>query len=305
MMNEARIGVGLGATCSATPATRRRWTTRRSGRRAGRSAAGGKDASKPQVPHHRARRRQAHAAGAEELLRRRAGARAVLRASGRRAAHRRRRRAAHAPTLLLEVLTPIAKSWPSEWCLEANSLAIQVHRRLRLHARLPGRAVLARQPPQHDPRGHARHPGARPARAARCVMDGGAGLALLRATHRRDDRARAAAIDALAGHAAGAGRRGSSSSPRRPAPPGRPASPTRRWPTRRRTCRPSATSSWPGSGSTWRVCAARAPSRRRRQRGKLAACRYFFHYELPKIGAWLGVVERRDDTCRTLAEESF
>ena len=27
---------------------------------------------------------------------------------------------------LLEVLTPIAKSWPSEWCLEANSLAIQV-----------------------------------------------------------------------------------------------------------------------------------------------------------------------------------
>jgi butyryl-CoA dehydrogenase len=28
---------------------------------------------------------------------------------------------------LLEILTPIAKSWPSEWCLEANSLAIQVH----------------------------------------------------------------------------------------------------------------------------------------------------------------------------------
>ena len=27
---------------------------------------------------------------------------------------------------LLEILTPIAKSWPSEWCLEANSLAIQV-----------------------------------------------------------------------------------------------------------------------------------------------------------------------------------
>jgi len=29
--------------------------------------------------------------------------------------------------LLLDVLTPIAKSWPSQWCLEANSLAIQVH----------------------------------------------------------------------------------------------------------------------------------------------------------------------------------
>jgi alkylation response protein AidB-like acyl-CoA dehydrogenase len=29
--------------------------------------------------------------------------------------------------LLLEVVTPIAKSWPSQWCVEANSLAIQVH----------------------------------------------------------------------------------------------------------------------------------------------------------------------------------
>ena len=29
--------------------------------------------------------------------------------------------------LLLEILTPIAKSWPSQWCLEANNLAIQVH----------------------------------------------------------------------------------------------------------------------------------------------------------------------------------
>ncbi len=29
--------------------------------------------------------------------------------------------------LLLDTLTPIAKSWPSQWCLEANSLAIQVH----------------------------------------------------------------------------------------------------------------------------------------------------------------------------------
>ena len=30
-------------------------------------------------------------------------------------------------SLLLEMLTPIAKSWPSQWCLEANNLAIQVH----------------------------------------------------------------------------------------------------------------------------------------------------------------------------------
>ena len=29
--------------------------------------------------------------------------------------------------LLLDILTPVAKSWPSQWCLEANSLAVQVH----------------------------------------------------------------------------------------------------------------------------------------------------------------------------------
>lgn len=28
---------------------------------------------------------------------------------------------------VLDILTPIAKSWPSQWCVEANSLAIQVH----------------------------------------------------------------------------------------------------------------------------------------------------------------------------------
>ena len=37
------------------------------------------------------------------------------------------REAAGEAKTLLEMLTPIAKSWPSQWCLEANSLAIQVH----------------------------------------------------------------------------------------------------------------------------------------------------------------------------------
>ncbi|HEX2212255.1 MAG TPA: acyl-CoA dehydrogenase, partial [Mycobacterium sp.] len=30
-------------------------------------------------------------------------------------------------SLLLDMLTPVGKSWPSQWCLEANDLAIQVH----------------------------------------------------------------------------------------------------------------------------------------------------------------------------------
>ena len=33
--------------------------------------------------------------------------------------------------------------------------------------------------------------------------------------------------------------------------------------------------------------------------------RFFFHYELPKIGAWLNVVESRDPTCTALPEEAF
>jgi len=39
--------------------------------------------------------------------------------------------------------------------------------------------------------------------------------------------------------------------------------------------------------------------------GRLAATNFFYHYELPKIGAWLGVVERHDMTCADLPEEAF
>jgi hypothetical protein len=39
--------------------------------------------------------------------------------------------------------------------------------------------------------------------------------------------------------------------------------------------------------------------------GRIGATDYFFHYELPKIGAWLQVVERRDPTCTALPEEAF
>jgi hypothetical protein len=39
--------------------------------------------------------------------------------------------------------------------------------------------------------------------------------------------------------------------------------------------------------------------------GRRAACRYFYRYELPKIGAWLNVVCSRDSTCADLPEEAF
>jgi butyryl-CoA dehydrogenase len=39
--------------------------------------------------------------------------------------------------------------------------------------------------------------------------------------------------------------------------------------------------------------------------GKIGAMTYFFHYELPKIGAWLNVVEGRDPVCAQLPEDAF
>ena len=39
--------------------------------------------------------------------------------------------------------------------------------------------------------------------------------------------------------------------------------------------------------------------------GRMGANRYFYHYELPKIGAWLKVVKTRDLTCANLPEEAF
>ncbi|MDO8249676.1 MAG: acyl-CoA dehydrogenase, partial [Rhodoferax sp.] len=39
--------------------------------------------------------------------------------------------------------------------------------------------------------------------------------------------------------------------------------------------------------------------------GKIRATAYFYHYELPKIGAWLNVVESRDQTCAGMSEDAF
>ena len=39
--------------------------------------------------------------------------------------------------------------------------------------------------------------------------------------------------------------------------------------------------------------------------GRMGAARYFYHYELPKIDAWLKVVTARDQTCTEFPEEAF
>ena len=40
-------------------------------------------------------------------------------------------------------------------------------------------------------------------------------------------------------------------------------------------------------------------------RASVMTTRYFFEYELPKIGAWLKVVESRDMTCANFPQEAF
>jgi butyryl-CoA dehydrogenase len=41
------------------------------------------------------------------------------------------------------------------------------------------------------------------------------------------------------------------------------------------------------------------------KQGKLAACDFFFNYELPKIGAWLQVVSQQDMTCANMHSDWF
>lgn len=127
MMNEARIGVGMAATMlgmAGYHASLSYAQTRTQGRPIG---AGGKNSQQAPV------RIIEHADVRRMLLAQKAyaeGALALELYCARLVDDTHT--APDAATvndarLLLEVLTPIAKSWPSEWCLEANSLAIQVH----------------------------------------------------------------------------------------------------------------------------------------------------------------------------------
>jgi alkylation response protein AidB-like acyl-CoA dehydrogenase len=125
MMNEARIAVGAGAAAlgytgylHALDYAR----TRLQGR-----PSGAKDPSAPQVPiisHPDVRRMLLAAKSYAE------GGLALTLFAARlldEQASAQDQRQARASSLLLDVLTPIVKSWPSQWCLAANDLAIQIH----------------------------------------------------------------------------------------------------------------------------------------------------------------------------------
>ena len=125
MMNEARVGVGAGAT--ALGYTGYLKSLRYAKERPQGRPVDAKDPAAPQVPIVE------HADVRRMLLAQKSyveGALALVLYCGRLLDEERtaptddERARAH---LLLDTLTPIAKSWPSQWCLEANNLAIQVH----------------------------------------------------------------------------------------------------------------------------------------------------------------------------------
>jgi butyryl-CoA dehydrogenase len=124
MMNEARIGVGTGAVALGYTGYLKSLDYARS-RPQGRSPAA-KDPAAPQIPiidHADVRRMLLAQKSYVE------GGLALILYCGRlldeqRTAETEEER--ERSGLLLDVLTPIAKSWPSQWCLHANDLAIQV-----------------------------------------------------------------------------------------------------------------------------------------------------------------------------------
>jgi len=127
MMNEARIGIGLAATSLGLAgyyASLDYAKNRPQGRPMG---VGGKDVAKPQIPiiQHADVKRMllAQKSYVEGSLGLNLFCASLVDEQETSEDDATRERA----DLLLEILTPIAKSWPAQWCLEANSLAIQVH----------------------------------------------------------------------------------------------------------------------------------------------------------------------------------
>ena len=206
--------------------------------------------------------------------------------------------------LLLDVLTPIAKSWPSEWCLEANSLAIQVHGGYGYTRDFPVEQYW------RDNRLNMIHEGTHGIQALdllgrKVVMNDGAGLKLLATTVARTV-ARAAGVPGLARHGALLAVTVQQLQ----------AATQAAWSTGMpEDALANATPYLQAFGHVvlawiWLDVALTAQAGVPAAEpgfvpGKLQACHYFFDYELPKIDAWLAVVASRNATCREMQDGWF
>ncbi len=303
MMNEARIGVGMAATMlgmAGYHASLDYAKNRPQGRLQGEK---GKDASTPQV------RIIEHADVRRMLLAQKSyceGALALELYCARLVdeQHTAEPQASEDARMLLEVLTPIAKSWPSEWCLEANSLAIQV---------LGGYGYTRDFPVEQywrDNRLNMIHEGTHGIQAAdllgrKVLMEGGRGLALLqermqatcdKAHQLSELKTYATALEQAlkqVSHATQAA-----------------------WATGNpQEALANAVPYMQAFGHTvlawiWLDVAVACIDRNATK--SIAACAgitgataYFYAYESPKITAWLAVVESRNLLCANLPEEAF
>jgi alkylation response protein AidB-like acyl-CoA dehydrogenase len=305
MMNEARIGVGTAAVmlglagyCASLDYAK----NRPQGRLVG---AAGKDPAQPQV------RIIEHADVKRMLLAQKSyceGALALELYCARLVdeQHTGDAAAADEARLLLEVLTPIAKSWPSEWCLEANSLAIQIHGGYGYTRDFPVEQYW------RDNRLNMIHEGTHGIQATdllgrKVLMEGGRGLQLL-AGRVNQTIEKALQQPALAQHAndlaAALQRIG--------------AATKAAWATGEpRDALANAVPYMQAFGHVvlawiWLDVQLAAPadapfatSSIASHAGRARAAAYFYHYELPKIGAWLKVVESRDPLCADTPEDAF
>ena len=300
MMNEARISIGMAATMLGLAGYYASLDYAKQRPQGRPLDSGGKDATRPQVriiEHADVKRmllaQKSYSEGALALAL--YGARLVDEQ------HTGTPEQAREARLLLEVLTPIIKSWPSEWCLEANSLAIQVHGGYGYTRDFPVEQYW------RDNRLNMIHEGTHGIQAQdllgrKVVMEEGAGLLAL------SQRMRASAS------------RASSSGDDRLV----------RW-ARELTgsleqVQQATREAW-ALGEPSRVLANAVPymqafghlvlawiwlevalssrASTHANTGRMLACQFFFHYELPKIGPWLAVAARGDTTCADMPEDAF
>ena len=305
MMNKARIGVGTAATMLGLAgyyASLEYAKNRPQGRALG---AGGKDATQPQLPiiEHAdvkrmllAQKSYCEGALALELY----CARLVDEEStGEQAA-------AEEARMLLEVLMPIAKSWPSEWCLEANSLAIQIHGGYGYTRDFPVEQYW------RDNRLNMIHEGTHGIQAAdllgrKVLMEDGKGWQLL-AVRMAKTGERASQVPALVAHAQALNEavQAIDFATRAAWATGKPSD-----------ALANAVPYMQAFGHVvlawiWLDVALAVVGNDKdvlhsvaNRVGKLSAATYFYHYELPKIGAWLNVVQSRDMTCANMTEDAF
>jgi butyryl-CoA dehydrogenase len=217
--------------------------------------------------------------------------------------------AAEEAGLLLDLLTPIAKSWPSQWCLEANSLAIQIHGGYGYTREYPVEQFY------RDNRLNPIHEGTHGIQALdllgrKAIMNNGAAM------KRFADEAQKAIIEAqadptLSGHAAELGTAlGDTATTLQALGPVLATNPT--------LALANAVLFLEAFGHTviawiW-LRQALAAQRGLRlgiaadadfYRGKLAACRWFYRWELPKTRQWHELLRSLDDTTLNMPPESF